>query len=64
MYFNITEYRYSRKEIHRINEKNSVGVIGSPTLVWRAFRPEFSKDTKEIKEDYVKNILEIIQKVH
>ena len=44
-------------------DKNEVGVIGSPTMVYRAYRPETVKDTKEIKEDYAKRILDFLLKV-
>ena len=44
-------------------DKNNVGVIGSPTMVWRAFRPEVSKKSFEIKDDYTQQILEILLKV-
>ncbi len=43
--------------------KNEVGVIGSPTMVYRAFRPEIVKDTQEIKQDYAKKILDFLLKV-
>ena len=43
--------------------KEDVGVIGSPTMVYRAFRPEIHKDTKEIKEDIAKKILDFLLKV-
>lgn len=43
--------------------KDEVGVIGSPTMVYRAYRPEIVKDTKEIKEDYAKRILDFLLKV-
>ncbi|MGN0150018.1 MAG: hypothetical protein ACI4C7_07205, partial [Clostridia bacterium] len=40
--------------------KNEVGIIGSPTMVWKAFRPELNKKAVEIKENYTEKILEII----
>lgn len=44
-------------------EKNNVGIIGSPTMVWRAFRPEINKNTVEIKEKFTDKILEILLRV-
>lgn len=43
-------------------DKNEVGIIGSPTMVWRAFRPEINKNAKEIKENYSEKIIELILK--
>ena len=40
--------------------KNQVGVIGSPTVVARAYRPEVAKNAQEIKENYVDKIVEIL----
>lgn len=42
--------------------KNEVGIIGSPTMVYRAFRPETTKKAVEITADYSKTIAEIIMK--
>ena len=44
-------------------DKTQVGIIGSPTTVNKAFRPQINKNTKEITEIYAKNILDIIFKV-
>ena len=41
-------------------DKKDVGIIGSPTTVYRAYRPEINKNAVEIKEDFAKNILNII----
>ncbi len=43
--------------------KDEVGIIGSPTMVYKAFRPEINKNTKEIKENIAKTILDFILKV-
>ena len=40
--------------------KEEVGIMGSPTMVYRAYRPEYNKETKEIKSDYAKNILDFL----
>lgn len=40
--------------------KNEVGIIGSPTMVWRAFRPEINKKAVEITENPTEKILEIL----
>ena len=39
-------------------DKSEVGIIGSPTMVWRAFRPEHNKNTQEITQDYSNHIAE------
>lgn len=44
-------------------EKDSVGIIASPTMVHKAFRMDFEKETKEITNDFTKNILDTIFKV-
>ncbi|MBR5303718.1 MAG: electron transfer flavoprotein subunit beta/FixA family protein [Candidatus Gastranaerophilales bacterium] len=41
-------------------DKNNVGIVGSPTMVWRAYRPEINKSAVEIKEEYSEKLLEII----
>lgn len=43
-------------------DKTQVGIIGSPTMVWRAYRPEIAKKSEEIKENISENILKIIEK--
>jgi len=40
--------------------KTEVGIIGSPTMVYKAFRPEINKQTQEIKEDYTNKIIELL----
>ena len=44
-------------------DKNEVGIIGSPTRVYRAFRPENKKNTAEISSDFAKFMFEQINKV-
>lgn len=39
-------------------DKSEVGIIGSPTMVWRAFRPENNKNAQEITQDYSNHIAE------
>ena len=41
-------------------DKNVVGILGSPTMVWRAYRPENNKKAIEINEDHCEKILEIL----
>ncbi len=43
--------------------QEQTGIIGSPTVVYRAFRPQIEKNTVEIKENYARNILDMIFKV-
>ena len=43
-------------------EKNEVGVIGSPTMVAKAYKPEINKQTIEIEEDYVSKLAELLLK--
>ena len=45
-------------------EKNQVGVIGSPTMVYRAYRPEYVKNTQEITENYADSIIDIVTKAN
>jgi len=42
--------------------KEEIGILGSPTLVYKAFRPEIVKNTQEICENYSKTILDLILK--
>ncbi len=44
-------------------EKSQIGVVGSPTMVHKAFRPEYNKTTTEIKDKFARNILDIVFKV-
>ena len=41
-------------------DKNEVGIIGSPTMVFRAFRPEINKKTVEITQNYANTLTEIL----
>jgi len=43
--------------------KNEIGIIGSPTMVYKAFRPIIEKETKEISSDYSSTLLDIIKEV-
>ncbi len=43
-------------------EKNEVGVLGSPTTVYKAFRPQINKNTQEIKDDLARVVLDFIVK--
>ena len=40
--------------------KDEVGIFGSPTWVNKAFRPEITKTTQEIKENFADKILELV----
>ena len=42
--------------------KEEIGIVGSPTMVYRAYRPEIKKNTQEIKEEYSSAILDLILK--
>lgn len=41
-------------------DKSEVGIIGSPTLVWRAYRPQINKKGEEIKENYTNKLMEFL----
>ncbi|MBQ4647217.1 MAG: electron transfer flavoprotein subunit beta/FixA family protein [Candidatus Gastranaerophilales bacterium] len=43
-------------------DKNEVGIIGSPTMVWRAFRPETNKKAIELLENCIDDVYEMILK--
>ena len=43
--------------------KYEVGILGSPTTVYKAFRPEINKDTKEITQNHSDFIVDLIKKV-
>jgi len=43
-------------------EKDKVGIIGSPTMVHKAYRPEINKSTQEIKENFSRTIIDLILK--
>ena len=45
-------------------KKDDIGIIGSPTMVYKAFRPELNKNTEEIKEDIVQKIIDFMLKVN
>jgi len=53
-------------EIYNANdldfEKEEVGIIGSPTMVYRAYRPENNRNCEEIKENQAKEIIDLIVK--
>lgn len=40
--------------------KDRVGISGSPTVVYKVFRPDFSRNTVELKENHIKYIVEFI----
>ncbi len=44
-------------------DKKEIGVLGSPTMVYRAFRPDFLKDAIEIKENFKESILKFLDEV-
>ena len=44
--------------------REDIGIIGSPTMVYKAFRPELNKNTEEIKEDIVQKIIDFMVKVN
>ena len=56
---NIEQYCFEDLEL----EKSEVGIIGSPTIVYKAFRPAEEKDTAVIKENQSMFILDLIKKV-
>ncbi len=41
-------------------DKSEVGIIGSPTMVYRAFRPEFTKEAVEVKLDFAKFVSDLL----
>ncbi len=43
--------------------KDEIGIVGSPTLVYRAFRPEIEKNPVEISVDCSKTILDFLLRV-
>ena len=45
-------------------KREDIGITGSPTMVYRAFKPEFSKNTVEIKDNITKQIVELMLKVN
>ena len=42
---------------------DDVGIVGSPTYVYKAFRPEINKNATEVKDDYSNFILDMVRKV-
>lgn len=44
-------------------ESDDIGVVGSPTTVYKAFRPEINKETIKIEENYTNFILDMAKKV-
>lgn len=42
-------------------DKNEVGIIGSPTMVWKAFRPQINKNTIKIEENYTEKLTDILK---
>lgn len=44
-------------------ERTDVGIIGSPTVVYKAFRPEIIKDTAVIKDNQSMFVVDLIKKV-
>jgi electron transfer flavoprotein beta subunit len=42
--------------------KNDVGIIGSPTMVYKAFRPVNEKNAVPVKENYSNFILDMVSK--
>ena len=45
-------------------DKEEIGIKGSPTMVYKAYRPEFVKDAVELKEDYIQQIVDFMVKVN
>ncbi len=43
-------------------DKSEIGVIGSPTMVAKAYKPEINKNTIEIETDYVNKLAELLLK--
>ena len=56
----IEEYCFEDLDLNR----DEVGILGSPTVVYKAFRPEINKNTIEIKENYSGFILDMVGKVN
>lgn len=44
-------------------DENDIGIKGSPTVVYKAFRPDNQKDTKEITDDCARSIFDILLRV-
>ncbi len=42
--------------------KSDVGILGSPTVVYKAFRPEINKNAKEINENHSDFIIDLVKK--
>ena len=43
-------------------DKNEVGILGSPTMVWKAFRPQVSKKAEKIEQNFSERLVDIILK--
>lgn len=54
-------------EVYNANDlefdNSQVGIVGSPTMVFRAFRPEINKKTFQIEGDFVNKLSEFLLKV-
>lgn len=42
-------------------DRSEIGIMGSPTMVYKAYRPEFTKEAQEIKENVAQEILNFIK---
>ncbi len=42
-------------------DKSEIGILGSPTMVYKAYRPEVTKNAQEIKDDFAKEVLNFIR---
>ena len=40
-------------------DRQEIGIIGSPTMVYKAFRPQNEKDAKQIFNDYTNKLIEL-----
>ncbi|MBQ8476613.1 electron transfer flavoprotein subunit beta/FixA family protein [bacterium] len=56
---NIEEYSFNDLDL----SKNDVGIIGSPTVVYKAFRPIINKNTVEIQTNSADTLLDLLKKV-
>jgi len=56
---NIEQYCFNDLEL----DKSEVGIAGSPTIVYKAFRPQIDKDTANIRDNQATFILDQINKV-
>lgn len=44
-------------------QKDDIGILGSPTMVYRAFRPQINKDTVKIEKDAARKLVDFLLKV-